>query len=194
MAFAAPLALAGSVAAGGLGAVSSIMKGQSQSAQYGYQSGIAQMNQKIAKQNAAWAREAGEDEAGRIGMKTRERIGNQLVAQSGSGLDVGFGSAKRVRESTRAIGMGDQNTTRTNAARRAYGFDVQAAQYEAQSEAYSSAAEDAETAGYIGAISSIIGGATSVSSKWMQGSQIGLWSGSGGGSGGILGELSGSRA
>lgn len=161
----------------GVGAVGSIMGGQAQSGMYKYQAGIAQMNQQIAEQDADYSRSVGEVEAQQSGMKTRFQIGNIKAGQSGSGLDVNSGSAALVRKSQHEVGMEDQAVIRSNAAKRAYGYEVEAAQQTAQGQVYKMAAEKSETAGTIGAITSILGGASSVSGKWLQAKQVGIFSG-----------------
>jgi hypothetical protein len=168
----------GSSLMGGLtGALGSIMGGSSQSAMYKYQAGIATMNAKVAKQNAEYAIQSGESQSFQSGQKTRFQIGQQKTAQGASNLDVNSGSPSQVRDSQQAVGMVDQSTIRTNAGRKAYGFEVESAQDTAQAGADLAAAKNATTAGDIGAFSSIIGSAGSVSSKWLQGNQIGLWNG-----------------
>lgn len=164
------------VAGGGVSAIGSILSGNAKSQMYQYQSGIAQMNERIAKQDASYARYVGETEAQTSGMKTRFVLGKQLTAQSGSGLDVNSGSASRVRESTHDIGLHDEAVIRSNAAKRAYGFEVEAANASAQGEIYKSAAGEAKTAGYMGAASSVLGTVSSVSSKWLQAKQMGMFS------------------
>jgi hypothetical protein len=159
----------GTSAAGGLtGALSSIMGGDSQSAMYGYKAGIAKQNAQIAKQNADYARKVGEVEAQRQGMETRFTVGKQKVAQAASGLDVDSGSAVDVRESTGDIGRQDQAVTRANAARKAYGFEVEAAEKEAEATMMEYAGKSSKKAGLLGAASSLLGGASSVSGKWLQ--------------------------
>jgi hypothetical protein len=174
----------GATALGGAtSAAGSIMGGQSQAAMYQYQSGVALMNQQIAKQNADYAVYSGEVEAQRQGIKTREEIG-QTIAQQGAGnLAVGSGSNARVVESERRVGAQDAALIRSDAAKRAYGYEVEALKYGAESTLDLMAGEKSKTAGYIGAASSLLGAAGSVSSKWLQASSVGLV---GGKSGGLL--------
>lgn len=164
----------------GVSAFGSMKSGEAQAGMYNYQASIAKVNQQIAKQNADYALAAGEVEAQRSGMKTRAQIGETRAIQGASGLDVNTGSAARVRTSEAEIGLQDQALIRSNAARRAYGYEVEGEQQKSQASLYGMAAENASSAGKIGALSSILGGASSVSSKWLQASQIGVGSGGGG--------------
>lgn len=167
-----------------LGMVSSLMGGDAKSKSFEYKAAIARMNIAVAKQNKEWALKSGETEALRSGMKTGFVLGEMKAKQGASGLDVNKGSGALVRASQHKIGLLDQTTIRENAARRAYGFDVQAANLQAEANAFDVASDNAEMEGYLGAASSLLGGASSVSSKWMQGEQLGMWGGSGGYSGG----------
>ena len=167
---AAPVAIGGmaaQVARSIIGAMGSAYQGQAQANMYTYQAGVAQLNTTIEKQNADYARASGEVEAQQSGMKTRFQVGSERAAQGGSGLDVNTGSPLAVRESTQEVGAEDTAIVRSNAARRAYGYEVEAAQSTAQAGLDLMSATTAKTAGNIGAVSSLLGGAGSVASKWM---------------------------
>lgn len=170
----ATIGIASTAAGGGVSAFGSIMGGNANAAMYQYQAGIAQMNKKIADQNAAYETALGETQAQQSGMKTRAVIGATRAQQGASGLDVNTGSNVSVRASEAELGAEDQAMIRSNAAFRAYGDEVQAANFTAQSQVDTMAASYSQTAGEIGAFSSILGAGGSVSSKWMQASQLGI--------------------
>lgn len=166
----------GASAGGGLlSAVGSIFSGQSQKKQYDYQSAVARLNADIDRQNAEWELTRGEQEAGQYGMKAAQQFGAIRTAQGASNLDVNSGSALAVQGSQRKITAMDEATIRSNAAKTAYDYTVRAAADENQAKLYSAAGENARTAGYIGAASSIIGTAGSVSSKWLQAKTAGIY-------------------
>lgn len=168
----------GSQVAGSLTqAFGNVFQGQAQAQAYQYQAGVAQMNQQISMQNANWASMAGEVTAQESGLKTRYEIGEEKSIQSGSGIRVDSGSATDVRVSQDEIGQQDQALIRSNAAHAAYGFQTEAAQEDAQANLDEMAASKSKTAGIIGGIGSILGGAASVSSKWLQGNQQGIFGG-----------------
>lgn len=167
--------IAAGAASGGLGAISSLMSGDANASAYKYKSGLALMNQRINKQNASWAIEAGDTNAMLTGLKSRQTIGSTKVHQSGSGFDVNSGSSADVRETQGETAAFDQETIRYDAKKTAYGYEAKAASDEAESHMMDAAASNAKTAGVIGAASSILGAASSVSGKWMQGEQIGMW-------------------
>jgi len=166
-------------------AASSIFGGEAKSKSYKYQAGVAQMNALVAKQNAEWAIRSGESEALKSGRTTGQMIGQQKVAQAAGNLDVSKGSPADVRESQHQIGLIDQDTIRTNAGRRAYGFEVEAANQEAQAKVSMAAAKTSKTASFIEAGSSILSSGSSVASKWLQASQVGMF---GGGEGSTFGD------
>ncbi len=165
-----------------LGANSAVAEGESSAAMYRYKSGLALMNQRINKQNAAWATEAGGINAMESGLKSRQEIGGTKARQGASGFDVNTGTNEAVRESQGKAAAFDQDMIRYDASKTAYGYEAKAASDEAESKMMDAAAVNAKKAGRIKAISSILGGASSVASKWSQGSQLGMWgSGSSGG-------------
>ena len=164
-------------------AIGSNFAGQASGQSYQYQAQIAQINSQVAKQNAAYATEVGEVDAQQSGMQTRAQIGQTKAIQGSSGLDVNTGSGAAVRTSEAEIGVENQNIIRANAAKQAYGYEVNAAQFTNQASLDIASGANAVTAGNIGAFSSILGGAGSVASKWSQASTAGMFSGGGSGFG-----------
>lgn len=165
----------GKVAGAVLGAIGARQSSKAQSNQYMYQAGVAQVNQQIAKQNADHARAVGEVDAQRTGMKTRFAIGTARATQGGRGLDVNTGSNLRVRESIADVGAQDTALVRHNAARRAYGYEIEANQQGAQVGMFQAAAANSRAAGKIAMWTSILGGATSVASDYSKASQTGAF-------------------
>jgi hypothetical protein len=174
---AAPLAAVGigaTLVSGFVGAAGDLFKGQAESNMYNFQAGIAQMRAKVATQNAEWARQSGEENALISGLRSRFQIGQIKAGQGASNIAVGSGSPAAVRAGQTEMAQLDESIIRTNAARRAFGQEVEAAADTAQAGAYRVAADTSITAGEIGAAGSILGGATGVSSKWLQASQYGI--------------------
>jgi hypothetical protein len=175
------IGLASSGASGALGIFSSLMGGGAKADAYKYQSSMAWQNAAIAKQNQKYALDIGEQQAEKQGIAGAAQAGQIKVGQAASGVDVNTGSAKEVQTSQHLVSQMDLNTIREKAAKTAYDFSVQATNYENQAKGYSKAASNAKTEGVLGAVSSFIGTVGSVSSKWLQGNQLGMW-GNGGGS------------
>ena len=147
--------------------------GQAQKNMYNYQAGVAGLNQKIAEQNADFERAQGEVQATEYGMKARYQQGQIRADQGASGLDVNSGSAAQVQAGQHLVSQMDLNQIRFNAARRAFGYETQAAQDTAQGQVYQMAGTNAATAGDISATASILSGAGSVANKWYQGTSTG---------------------
>ena len=166
----------GSTAAGSaLSAYGAYASGKSTSQMYGYQARVAQINSTIALQNADYARMQGEQQSVIAGRRGAQQLGAIRANQGASGVSVGSGSPAQVQTSQKSTTAMDLNQIRSNAAKTAYDFDVQSTEDINQAGLYDAASRNAKTAGDIGALSSIIGGAGSVSSKWLAGQQQGLW-------------------
>jgi len=144
---------------------------------YGYQANVARINSHIALQNADFARMQGEQQAVIEGRKGAQIFGGIRTGEGASNLDVNKGSSSQVQASQRSTTALDLTQLRSNAAKTAYDFDVRSTEDINQAGLYDAASRNAKVAGDLGAISSIVGGAGSVSSKWLQGQSVGLWGG-----------------
>jgi hypothetical protein len=164
-----------SILGGLFGANSATASAESSKKMGMYQAGVALLNAKIAQQNADYASVEGEQSAMRYGMEAQQRAGQIVAAQSASGLDVRSGTNRLVQESQHLVSTMDMDQIRRNAAKTAYDYKVAAGKYTADALAAFSGAQDASKAGSIGAATSLIGGASSVASKWLQGKQLGLF-------------------
>jgi len=178
------IGLAASGASGGLGIIGSLFGGAAKAESYKYQSSMAWYNAAIAKQNEKYSLDVGEQQAMRQGIAGAAQAGQIKAAQGASGIDVNSGSAKQVQESQHLVSQMDLQAIREKAAKTAYDFSVQATNYENQAKGLSKAASNARTEGILGAVSSFVGTAGSVASKWLQGNQLGLWGGGNVASGG----------
>lgn len=169
-----------------------------------YQAGVADINKEIAKGNAIYSRDVGEVEAGQAGMKAHADMGEMIAQQGASGISVNSGSSARVRESMVEISQYTQSIIRSSAAKKAYGYEVEAMQYGAQADVYrytsqqqEAQAENAMTASditksslglqqqamsnvdsakNINIMGSLVGTAGSVANKWSEGGYSGLTS------------------
>ena len=167
--------MAASGASGAAGIFGSLFGGAAKADAYKYQSSMAWQNAAIAKQNQKYALDIGEQQAEKAGIAGAAQAGQIKAAQGASGVDVNYGSAKEVQTSQHLVSQMDLNTIREKPAKTAYDFSVQATNYENQAKGYSKAASNARTEGILGAVSSFIGTVGSVSSKWIQGNQLGMW-------------------
>lgn len=140
-----------------------------------YKAGVALLNRQINLQNANWALESGEVQGMESGLRARSQIGQTKVVQAASSLDVNSGTAKAVRDTQTDVASYDQNVIKFDAAKTAYGYESKATMDEAQSHLDTMAADTELEAGKINMLTSFINAGSSVSSKWMQGKQAGMW-------------------
>lgn len=159
------------IAGGVLGAKGALDKGAADASMYKYRAAVARVNKQVAEQNSDYALASGDKNAYRKGLETSFTLGKQTVAQGANGFDVNSGTNVDVRDSTQAMGYMDQATIREEASRKAYGYRVKAASEEASAQMDEQAAVNAKKAAKIQAISTILGTAGSVASKWTQGAQ-----------------------
>lgn len=162
-------ALGVSTAVGILGASTSASgaeyAAQAEATKARYQAGVAAVNATIAKQNAQYDLASGEVQAEESGMRTAQQIGGAKAAFGAS--NVAGASKDNVIKSQIEIGTENQGIIRADAAKRAYGQEVTAAEDVSQGQLYGLEEQTALTAGDISATSSLISGFGSVASKWL---------------------------
>lgn len=162
----AAVSLAGSAGGGILGAFGANAKAEGEAASYNYKAAVASNNAIIAKRNADQATFSGQVAAQTNDLKTKNVVATQLVTQAANGLDVGSGSNVNLRESAESLGHLDTLTILNNAAKNSAGFKAQGMNFEAEAGLNRAAAENAETAGTLDIMKSLLGGATGVADKW----------------------------
>jgi hypothetical protein len=164
-------------------AAGTAMSGYSSYESSKYNAAVAQNNEIYAKQNANAALEQGQVQEEDKRLQTGEMISGINAEQAARGVVTSSGSALDVRSSAAETGELDALTIRYNANMTARN-DIQNAQnYGAM------ASLDEAQAGW-GAAGSILGGASSVSNKWLQYNQYGVFGGGGGGGAGFTGDPS----
>lgn len=129
-------------------------------------SGIGGMQQgnfqaKLAGQNAEAALLAGQEAESASKMRYGALEGKQIVEQAANGVQVREGSAARTVASTEAISSMDAALIHYNAAKQAYGENLQAM-------VDKKAGQGAFAKGIFGAGTSFLSGAQSLSDKWLQ--------------------------
>jgi hypothetical protein len=162
-----------------VGAVSSAVgayeQGQAASSAANYQAQVARNNQVIADQNASFALQQGQQQVAAKQQQTAQTISDQRAITAASGIDPNRGSSVRIQGDTAALGSLDAATISNNAARTAWGYQTQGADFGAQASLLSSQASSASAGGELGAFSSIIGGSSSVANKWLTYNQQGVF-------------------
>ena len=189
-----PVSLAiGSTIIGGIGTATqvagTISAGNAAKNAADYNATVARQNAEVAKQNATWAGQEGEATAEKYGLKNRQQMGAIKTGQAASGIKIGAGgSAGDVQESQAKVNALDLETIRSNAARRAYGYQTEAANQEAEAKLQTAAGKNAKKSSYIGAGSSLLGGAAKIGTGYASYQKAG--SGLGTAPGDIFGEES----
>lgn len=168
------IGIGATIAGGIVSAVGDLWQGKAQQGVFNYQSGLALQRQVVAKQNANYSITSGETQALSSGLRTGQVVAQERAGQAAGNIDPGSGTARMVRASQTKVGQMDEANIRTSAARRAFGFEVEAASDVAQSNVDKAAGENARTASRVAATSSILGAAGSAASKWSQASQAGV--------------------
>lgn len=158
-----------------LGAFGANATADATQASYNYKAAVASNNAIIAKRNADAATAAGGVAAQNNDLKTRNLVGTQLVTQASNGLDVGSGTNVNVRQSAEELGHLDTLTILNNAAKNSAGFKAQGMNFTAESQLDTAAGANARTAGDINVATSLLGGASSVGSKWLNYQQKGVF-------------------
>ena len=171
------IGIASTLAGGLTSAFGAEKSGAASQQMYDYQAAVAQINSKIDKQNADWAVNQGEQQSVIYGLKEAQTFGAIRTGEAASNVDVNSGSASKVQTSERTVGAIDTTQIRSNAAKVAYDYEVKSTMDLNQSTLDTMAGVNAKTTGDINATSSILGTVGSVASKWLQGSQMGLWGG-----------------
>lgn len=101
------------------GASSSIFGGLSQRE-------LSRFNASMARYGARKVRERGQEYEARVRQKTKKTVGSQRAALAAQGLRLDVGSPADIQAETKDIGELDALTIRNNAARAAFGYNLQA--------------------------------------------------------------------
>ncbi len=136
----------------GLSAGGSIIGGNEDAAALRYKAGLYE-------EGADATRIAGNINEGQRKAETTRKVGDQKAAFAANGLDASSRVIDNVTDATQFAGDMDAAILHYNTTREAFGQDTSAAMYR-------SAAKSAKTAGVLGAVGSLIGGASGLSSKW----------------------------
>lgn len=143
-------------AVSGYGVVSS---GNAQKAAASYQAQVAQNNAAIAGMNANAAIATGNTKLQAAQENNAQQMGEVRAAIAGGGIDINSGSALREQQGLAQVQQLNNATIVSNAARSAWNYRNQGADYTAQAGLDLEKGEQAQTAGLIGGFSSLLSGA-----------------------------------
>jgi hypothetical protein len=167
--------LGASVAGAAVGAAGASTSAKANKEAAFYKAAVARNNQIIGEQNAQAAIQTGDANAEASGLKARAAVGTVRAVGAANGLDVNTGTEHDLQTSTDAVHMLDTLTIRNAALMAARGYKQQAANAGSESQLDMMAGRNAALAGEYGVASSLLGGATSFSDKWMTYSNRGIF-------------------
>jgi hypothetical protein len=164
------IATAASIAGAGVAAYGAHESAVANQRAMQYQAAVAMNDQTIADQYATAEIQKGQVLEQEKRQETAQREGMIRAAAGGAGLDPNASNSSplRLQSDTAMLGEQDALTIRNNAQRAAYGYQVQGLNYASQAQLDEMGASSASRAGALGEWSSIIGGASSVSDKWLR--------------------------
>lgn len=152
------------LAGAGMQAVSAYGSSQASKAAYNAQAQIAENNAQLAKWQAEDAIARGEVAATDQGMKTAQLKGTQRARLADSGVDLGVGSAVQILTDTDYFGQIDRARITDSAAREAWGYRTQGADYQANASLLRGRA--AAESPFLAASTSLLSSAGRVASSW----------------------------
>jgi len=131
-----------------------------QSAQY--QASVAEMNEKVAKENARRAIERSQVEQQEQDAQSMALLAAQEAVQSASGLTLTGKSAQRTRRSARILARKDALNVRQAGEIEKYNYLVQAENFKAEGEAAKMQGSASLLSSFLGAGTSSLGGSSSI--------------------------------
>lgn len=154
-----------------LGGIGGALSGRQQA---DYQARVARNNENIARWNSYNAKQQGEVAATNEGLKGRAVVGAIAAAQGASGIDMNSGSAVSVRADAASLAQLNAMTIKSDAARRAYGYDIMAKNYHAEAK-LAKASKPTILQSILGIGSSVLGSAGSIGKEAYAMDQQGLF-------------------
>lgn len=148
----------------GMTAASAYSSSQASKAAYNAQAQVDQNNARLAEYQAQDAERRGAVAAQNVGYRTNQVKGTQRAALAANGVDLGYGSALELLSDTDYFGSVDRATTVDNAAREAWGYRTQGANYTSDASLLRQRAS-AESP-FLSAGTSLLGSAGRVASGW----------------------------
>ena len=149
----------------GMSVLGSIQQGKAAQASANYNARVQDNNAEIARRNADFAAKEGHANVEKEQLKNRATVGAIKAAQAASGVDVSGPSAVDVRSSAAELGQLNAITIRSNAVRKAYGYQTQADSHEDQAALDRAEGKNAKTAGYINAAGTFLGRTSTAAQK-----------------------------
>lgn len=164
-----PLAAAAAVAtiaAAAVSAYGAVQSGNAAKNQAEYQSAVDRNNQQTAEWQAKDALDRGAEAERQQRLKVQSALGSQRAAMAANGVDLTSGSPLDILGDTAMYGELDALTIRSNAEREAYGYRAQSQNFGTSAQLTQMRGSAAQTAGAIGAGSTLLAGAGQAAGTW----------------------------
>lgn len=129
-----------------------------------YQAQVAKNNSKIANMNARYAEQQGVKREQEEVWKVRDAFGEQSAGFAASGI--AGGTQGDVLQSTAKVGARSVGNVRDATAREAYGYRVQAWNFDTEASLAKSRADQAIPMGILGTATTLLGGASATANRW----------------------------
>lgn len=131
-----------------------------------FENDVAERNAKLAEMQRADVLNRGAFEENRFRGEVDQQVSSGRAAAAASGVDVSTGSAADVSATRSAVGELDALTLRNNAAREAWGYDVQAANSRMEGRLALLAGENEAAGQRAAGVSTLLTGASSLASQY----------------------------
>ena len=171
----ASLGFAGSLSGALTSAVSANYSAKFSKAQLDNQARLADINARIAELGAQSALMQGHQQVGALTLNAGRLKSQQRATLAANGVDLGFGNAAEIQASTDLMKEIDASTLTANAVRTAWGYRIQATNY--QNDALTKRATASAISPNKSAISSLLGDAGNVAESWYSLSKSGALKG-----------------
>ncbi|AIY40192.1 Phage protein [Collimonas arenae] len=152
---------------------SAVSTANAQKAAADYQAQVNQNNEKIAADNANMATSQGNQQLQAEQEQAAQQQGMIRAVMGASGVDINSGSALRTQQGVAQVNSLNEATITSNAARSAWNYTNQGADYSAQSNLEILKGENSQTAGYLSGLSSLIGSAGQTYKNYNNNAQVG---------------------
>jgi hypothetical protein len=162
---------AGSAAVSGIGSLfgagAASQAGQDRASMDNYKAYVAAQNAQIALQNRQRDLDVGRQQSYYNDLKVSQQVGSATADAGASGFSIGDSpTIKAGIDSVHQLGRVDSLNIMDAARFKAYGALIQSYNYTQEALMDQSAARNDQTAGDTAAMSSLLGGATSIADKW----------------------------
>jgi hypothetical protein len=149
-------------------AYSAIQQGNAARAAADYQAQVAQNNATIAAMNANSAIQTGNTQLQAQQERAAQQMGMVRAAIGASGVEMNSGSALREQQGLAEVNQLNEATITSNAARSAWNYRNQGADFTAQAGLDQLKGQQAQAAGIVGGFSSLLSGAGQFSSQYVK--------------------------